>query len=211
MLLVRVFILVVALLQLLDQMRALSTSVRLVQRQQKLVVLQSRFFATTKKQSPSKLQQSTTEDEEISEVGTAMPTKFGSDFMQTMLDRGFIHQCTDFKGLDDSFANETVSAYLGFDATAKSLHVGSLLQIMILRNLQRAGHKPIILVGGGTTKVGDPSGKDESRKLLTEDTINENIDSLTKVFEKFITFGDGPTDAVLVNNAGTANLLLYLS
>eukprot|EP01033_Poteriospumella_lacustris_P000420 gene420-275_t len=106
---------------------------------------------------------------------------------------------------------EPIVAYLGFDATAKSLHVGSLLQIMILRHLQKAGHKPVVLVGGGTTKVGDPTGKDESRKLLTDETINDNIASLTRVFEKFLVFGNGPTDAILVNNADWLDGLNYLS
>jgi len=140
-----------------------------------------------------------------------MPVEFKSGFLTTMRDRGFIHQCTDFKTLDHKFSNGIVTAYLGFDATAKSLHVGSLLQIMILRMLQKQGHKPIILIGGGTTKVGDPTGKDESRQLLTEETINSNIDSLTQVFSKFITFGDGPTDALMVNNAEWLDSINYLA
>ena len=96
--------------------------------------------------------------------------------------------------------SEVVTGYIGFDATAPSLHVGSLVQIMMLRRLQQAGHKPIVLMGGGTTKVGDPSGKDESRKLLTDDEIDANIASIRRVFERFLTFGDGPTDAVMVDN-----------
>eukprot|EP01039_Chlorochromonas_danica_P001524 gene1524-1662_t len=127
-----------------------------------------------------------------------------------MLERGFIHQCTDFKALDEKLTSGVVAAYLGFDATAKSLHVGSLLQIMILRKLQQCGHKPIVLIGGGTTKVGDPTGKDESRKLLSESVIQENMDSLSKVFAKFLVFGDGPTDAVMVNNADWLDSLRYL-
>eukprot|EP00600_Ochromonadales_sp_CCMP1393_P015579 CAMPEP_0175035112 /NCGR_PEP_ID=MMETSP0005-20121125/23035_1 /TAXON_ID=420556 /ORGANISM="Ochromonas sp., Strain CCMP1393" /LENGTH=415 /DNA_ID=CAMNT_0016296127 /DNA_START=198 /DNA_END=1446 /DNA_ORIENTATION=+ len=127
-----------------------------------------------------------------------------------MKERGFIHQCTDFKSLDEKFMEGPIKAYLGFDATAKSLHVGSLLQIMILRTLQKCGHKPIILVGGGTTKVGDPSGKDESRQLLTTEVINDNLNSLSQVFEKFIIFGDGPTDAVMVNNADWLDEVKYL-
>ena len=95
---------------------------------------------------------------------------------------------------------EVVPAYIGFDATAPSLHVGSLVQIMMLRRLQQAGHKPIVLMGGGTTKVGDPSGKDESRKLLSHEDIQANIASIRKVFERFLTFGDGPTDAIMVDN-----------
>jgi tyrosyl-tRNA synthetase len=103
-----------------------------------------------------------------------------------------------------------VAAYLGFDATAKSLHVGSLVQIMLLRHLQKCGHKPIILVGGGTTKIGDPSGKDESRGILSEEAIQENITHITRIFEKYITIGDGPTDAVIVNNAEWLDSLNYL-
>lgn len=142
----------------------------------------------------------------------AIPSSFQSSFLQVMLERGFIFQCTDFHGLDKKM-NEGVPipAYLGFDATAKSLHVGSLLQIMILRHLQKNGHKPIVLVGGGTTKVGDPTGKDESRKLLSQEAIDENIKSLSKVFSKFITFGGGPTDAILVNNGDWLDNLNYLN
>jgi tyrosyl-tRNA synthetase len=139
-----------------------------------------------------------------------MPDSFQAPFLQTLSDRGFIHQCTDFKSLDEKFSNSTVSAYLGFDATASSLHVGSLLQIMILRTLQKNGHKPIILIGGGTTKVGDPSGKDESRQLMTSEKIQENADSIAQVFKKFITFGDGPTDAIMVNNADWLDNINYL-
>ena len=147
---------------------------------------------------------------EVDTAPDAIPTSFKAPFLQTMLERGYIHQCTDFKGLEDKFESGTVSAYLGFDATASSLHVGSLLQIMILRNLQKAGHKPIILLGGGTTKVGDPSGKDESRQLLTEDVIRSNAASIGKIFEKFITFGDGPSDAIMVNNADWLDKINYL-
>ena len=146
----------------------------------------------------------------IGAEGATMPEKFKSDFMQTLRDRGFIHQCTDFQALDQKFMDGRVSAYLGFDATASSLHVGSLLQIMILRILQKSGHKPIILIGGGTTKVGDPSGKDESRKLLTEEIINSNANSIAQVFQKFIKLGDGPTDATMVNNADWLDKINYL-
>lgn len=138
-------------------------------------------------------------------------TSFGASFLQLMFERGFLFQCTDFMGLDEKMKAGVVPAYLGFDATAKSLHVGSLLQIMVLRNLQKTGHKPIVLVGGGTTKVGDPTGKDESRKLLSQEDIDRNIDSLSKVFAKFIKFGDGPTDAILVNNAEWLDQLNYLA
>ena len=144
------------------------------------------------------------------ETPDVIPKSFQSSFLQTMLERGFIHQCTDFKSLDEKLCKETVVAYLGFDATARSLHVGSLLQIMILRNLQKAGHKPIILIGGGTTKVGDPTGKDESRQLLTEEVIQSNADSIAKVFSKFIVFGEGPSDAIMVNNADWLDEIKYL-
>jgi len=147
----------------------------------------------------------------ILDIPDKIPDNFKSSFLQTLLERGFLHQCTDFKGLDDKFSNGSVSkAYLGFDATAKSLHVGSLLQIMILRTLQKSGHKPIILIGGGTTKVGDPTGKDESRQLLSQEIIQANADSLASVFSKFITFGDGSTDAIMVNNADWLDKLNYL-
>jgi len=151
-----------------------------------------------------------TDSNELDTPVDAMPDKFKSNFLTTMKERGFIHQCTDFKSLDEKFMEGPIKAYLGFDATAKSLHVGSLLQIMILRTLQKCGHKPIILVGGGTTKVGDPSGKDESRQLLTTEVINDNLNSLSQVFEKFIIFGDGPTDAVMVNNADWLDEVKYL-
>lgn len=146
----------------------------------------------------------------LTESSNVLPEKFNSMFLQTMSERGFINQCTDYRGLDEKFVNGTVSAYLGFDATASSLHVGSLLQIMILRHLQRSGHKPVILIGGGTTKVGDPTGKDESRQLLTKDTIDSNAASLSKVFSKFINFGDGTSDAIMVNNADWLDNLNYL-
>lgn len=139
-----------------------------------------------------------------------MPEQFQSNFLRTMKERGFIHQCTNFRLLDDKARSGTIAAYLGFDATAPSLHVGSLLQIMILRNLQQCGHKPIVLIGGGTTKVGDPSGKDESRQLLTETQIQDNAKGLSRVFEKYIKFGDGPTDAIMVNNADWLDNIKYL-
>ncbi|WP_453978032.1 tyrosine--tRNA ligase [Brevundimonas sp. Marseille-Q4549] len=125
---------------------------------------------------------------------------FKSDFLRTLQARGYIHQITHPVELDEAAAAGVVSAYIGFDATAPSLHVGSLIQIMMLRRLQQAGGKPIVLMGGGTTKVGDPTGKDASRPQLTQDTIQANIDSIQTVFAKFLTFGDGPTDAVMVNN-----------
>ena len=125
---------------------------------------------------------------------------FKSDFLRTLQARGYIHQITHPVELDEAAATGVVPGYIGFDATAPSLHVGSLIQIMMLRRLQQAGGKPIVLMGGGTTKVGDPTGKDTSRPQLTEETIQSNIDSIQTVFAKFLTFGDGPTDAVIVNN-----------
>ncbi len=128
------------------------------------------------------------------------PASFKSEFLQTLQARGYIHQITHPDELDAAAAGGIVTAYIGFDATAPSLHVGSLIQIMMLRRLQQAGHKPIVLMGGGTTKVGDPTGKDESRKLLSDADIAANIASIKSVFTKFLTFGDGPTDAIMVDN-----------
>ncbi len=125
---------------------------------------------------------------------------FNSDFLRTLQARGYIHQITHPAELDAAAAAGVVTGYIGFDATAPSLHVGSLIQIMMLRRLQQAGGKPIVLMGGGTTKVGDPTGKDTSRPQLTDETIQSNIASIRTVFEKFLTFGDGPTDAVMVDN-----------
>lgn len=132
------------------------------------------------------------------------------DFIQLCRERGFFNQCTDEEGLRTLMNTQCVPAYIGFDCTAKSLHVGSLMQIMILRWLQKCGHKPIVLMGGGTTKVGDPSGKDESRKMLTEDDITANLNSIKRVFEKFLTFGNGPSDAIMVNNAEWLDKLNYI-
>ncbi|WP_394763348.1 tyrosine--tRNA ligase [Phenylobacterium sp.] len=125
---------------------------------------------------------------------------FKSEFLQTMQARGFIHQITHPAELDAACVAGPIAAYIGFDATAPSLHVGSLIQIMMLRRFQQSGQKPIVLMGGGTTKVGDPTDKDESRPLLTETQIQGNIASIKTVFAKFLTFGDGPTDAVMVDN-----------
>lgn len=125
---------------------------------------------------------------------------FKSDFLKTLQSRGYIHQVTHPVELDEAASTGIVTAYIGFDATAPSLHVGSLIQIMMLRRLQQAGHKPVVLMGGGTTKVGDPTGKDASRPQLTDETIQANIASIKTVFEKFLTFGDGPSDAVMVDN-----------
>ena len=125
---------------------------------------------------------------------------FKSDFLKTLQARGYIHQITHPAELDEAAASGVIAAYIGFDATAPSLHVGSLIQIMMLRRLQQAGHKPVVLMGGGTTKVGDPTGKDASRPQLTDETIQSNIASIRTVFERFLTFGDGPTDAVMLDN-----------
>jgi tyrosyl-tRNA synthetase len=123
-----------------------------------------------------------------------------SDFLNTLFARGFVHQCSDVEGLDRKALAGDLIAYIGFDCTAASLHVGSLLPIMMLHWLQRSGGKPITLMGGGTTRVGDPSGKDESRKMLTVEQIEANKDSIKKVFEKFLAFGPGKTDALLTDN-----------
>jgi tyrosyl-tRNA synthetase len=137
-------------------------------------------------------------------------TEYHSSLLKLLDERGYIHQLTDAAALDALAAKQVVPGYIGFDATAPSLHVGSLLQIMLLRRMQQTGHKPIVLMGGGTTKVGDPSGKDESRKLLTHEEIDANIAGIRRVFERFLTFGDGPTDAILVNNADWLDTLEYI-
>jgi len=137
-------------------------------------------------------------------------THYKSDLLRTLSERGYIHQITDPSGLDDLAVNRIVPGYIGFDATAPSLHVGSLVQIMMLRRLQQTGHKPIVVMGGGTTKVGDPSGKDESRKLLDNAGIAANIASIRRIFDRFLTFGDGPTDAVMVDNADWLDTLEYI-
>ncbi len=133
-----------------------------------------------------------------------------SDFIATLMARGFVADCTDYQGLDEALAKGTVPAYIGFDATASSLHVGSLIQIMMLRWLQKTGHKPITLMGGGTTKVGDPSGRDTERSLMTPAKIEENIAGIRKVFATYLTYGDGPTDALMINNAEWLDDLNYL-
>src|SRR5690349_6590181 len=134
------------------------------------------------------------------EIPVMSEPAFKSDFLKVLQERGYIHQVTHPAELDEAAANGVVTAYIGFDATAPSLHVGSLIQIMMLRRLQQTGHKPIVLMGGGTTKIGDPTDKDQSRPLLTEEQIQGNIASIKTVFAKFLTFGDGPTDAVMVDN-----------
>jgi tyrosyl-tRNA synthetase len=135
---------------------------------------------------------------------------YASTLLRLLDERGYIHQVTDAAALDALAAKQVVPGYIGFDATAPSLHAGSLVQIMLLRRLQQAGHKPIVLMGGGTTKIGDPSGKDESRKLLTSDAISANIGTIRTVFERMLTFGDGPTDAVMVDNAEWLDQLGYV-
>ena len=137
-------------------------------------------------------------------------TQYSSTLLRTLHERGYIHQMTDAAGLDALAGKQIVPGYIGFDATAPSLHVGSLVQIMMLRRLQQAGHKPIVLMGGGTTKVGDPSGKDESRKMLSGEDINANIASIRTIFEKLLTFGDGPTDAIMVDNDEWLSALGYV-
>ncbi|MCH7693407.1 MAG: tyrosine--tRNA ligase [Proteobacteria bacterium] len=137
-------------------------------------------------------------------------TTHRSDFIRTVVERGYLHQCTDLDGLDLLASGKAVTAYIGFDCTAPSLHAGSLVSIMLLRILQRTGHKPIVLMGGGTTKVGDPSGKDESRKLLSDDEIAANMAGIGEVFSRFLSFGEGPSDAVMVNNADWLDGLEYI-
>jgi len=133
-----------------------------------------------------------------------------SEFLQEMITRGFLQDCTDLQGLDEKLLEGCMPAYIGFDATADSLHIGSLIQIMMLRWLQRTGHKPLPLMGGGTTKIGDPSGKDESRQLITTEIINENINGIQKVFEKYLSFGESSTDAKIINNAEWLDKLNYI-
>ena len=136
--------------------------------------------------------------------------KYESQFMQLMHDRNFIHQVTDETELDAMMDRGRVTAYIGFDCTADSLHVGSLVQIMMLRHLQKCGHRPIVLMGGGTTKVGDPSGKDDARQLLSDENIKHNKEGIRKIFEKYLVFGDGPTDALMVDNDEWLSNLDYI-
>ncbi|MHA6261670.1 tyrosine--tRNA ligase [Arenibacterium sp. CAU 1754] len=133
-----------------------------------------------------------------------------SDFIAVMMERGFLADCTDYQGLDDALMSGVVPGYIGFDATAKSLHVGSLIQIMTLRWLQKTGHKPITLMGGGTTKVGDPSFRADERPLLTPEQIDDNIAGIKQVFSKYLSYGDAPSDAIMVNNAEWLDDLNYL-
>ena len=135
---------------------------------------------------------------------------YKSQFMQLMHGRNFIHQVTDETELDAMMDRGRVTAYIGFDCTADSLHVGSLVQIMMLRHLQKCGHRPIVLMGGGTTKVGDPSGKDDARQLLSDENIKHNKEGIRKIFEKYLVFGDGPTDALMVDNDEWLSNLEYI-
>ena len=135
---------------------------------------------------------------------------YTSSLLRLLDERGYLHQLTDAEGLDTLAAKQVVPGYIGFDATAPSLHVGSLVQIMLLRRLQQTGHKPVVVMGGGTTRIGDPTGRDESRKMLSDEAIEANIASIRTIFERFLTFGDGPTDAVMVNNHDWLGKLGYI-
>jgi tyrosyl-tRNA synthetase len=137
-------------------------------------------------------------------------SQFRSAFLETARDRGFIHQCTDPEALDARFGAGIVTAYVGYDCTADSLHVGSLVSIMLLRLLQRCGHRPVVLMGGGTTRIGDPSGKDAARPLLDDAEIARNMAGIRRIFAKFVTFGDGPSDALMVDNADWLDTLRHI-
>jgi tyrosyl-tRNA synthetase len=137
-------------------------------------------------------------------------SEYKSELLRVLETRGYVHQMTDAAGLDALAARQVVPGYIGFDATAPSLHVGSLVQIMMLRRLQQAGHKPIVVMGGGTTRIGDPTGRDESRKMLTDQAIEDNIAGIRTAFENLLVFGDGPTDAVMVNNHDWLGQLGYI-
>ena len=137
--------------------------------------------------------------------------RYTSDFISIITERGYMHQATNIDELDQLAAKRCIPAYIGFDCTADSLHVGSLIQIMMLRILQKTGHKPIVLMGGGTTKIGDPSGKDSQRPLLSDQDIENNKQGIKRVFENYLSFGDGATDAVMVDNAEWLDELGYIS
>lgn len=138
-------------------------------------------------------------------------TKLKSEFLQILSERDYIHQATDLEALDEKMSKGPISAYIGFDCTARSLHVGSLVQIMMLRWLQKTGHRPIVLMGGGTSKIGDPSGRDESRQLMTNEIIADNMAGIRTIFDQLLTFGDGTSDAVMVNNADWLDGLGYIN
>jgi tyrosyl-tRNA synthetase len=137
-------------------------------------------------------------------------TEYKSEFLSSLAARGFIAQCTDETGLDAAANEGMITGYIGYDCTAPSLHVGNLISILMLRRLQLAGHRPIVVIGGGTTKVGDPSGKDDSRQLLSQDQINANKQTIRATFERFLSFGDGPNDAILVDNDDWLSGLNYI-
>lgn len=145
-------------------------------------------------------------------IWTMMTTDitFRSEFLRTIVERGFLHQCTDLEALDETLSKGPGTAYIGFDCTADSLHVGSMVPIMLLRWLQKTGNRPLVMMGGGTSRIGDPSGRDEARRLLTEEDIQRNMAGIRKVFDKFLTFGDGPTDAMMINNGDWLNKLAYI-
>ncbi len=136
--------------------------------------------------------------------------QFNSEFLRSLQERGYVHQITDAAALDAAAGSGVISAYIGFDATADSLHIGNLVQIMLLRRLQKAGHKPIVLMGGGTTRVGDPSGKDETRQLLTAEKIDANITSIRAAFARFLSFDAGPSGAIMANNDDWLGKLQYI-
>src|SRR6202521_1008989 len=133
-----------------------------------------------------------------------------SEFLRNFIARGYFHQCTDLEGLDALALAGGLTGYIGFDATAESLHVGNLVQIMLLRRLQQAGHRPIVLMGGGTTKIGDPSGRDDTRKLLGPDDIARNIAGIQQTFARFLKFGTGASDGIMTNNADWLDELAYI-
>src|SRR5690349_18566035 len=137
-------------------------------------------------------------------------TSYHSSLLKLLDERGYIHQVTDAAALDALAGKQVVPGYIGFDATAPSLHVGNLVSIMLLRRLQQAGHKPVVVMGGGTTRIGDPTGRDEARKMLTDATIEANIASIRTAFENLLDFGDGPTGAVMVNNHDWLGRLGYI-
>ena len=139
-----------------------------------------------------------------------MTNKIKSDFIKIMIERGFIHQTTDQDELDKQCHNQSIIGYIGFDCTAPSLHVGSLIQIMMLRWFQKTGHKPIVLMGGGTTKIGDPSGKDSARPVLTNQIIHDNKNSIKTIFEKFLCFGKNKNDASIVDNSAWLENINYI-
>jgi len=174
------------------------------------------FSSTTTKEESATSNEAPVDASSNGDTDDEALTNLKTPFLKTMRDRGFLFQCTGLADLDKLMMEESISAYLGFDATADSLHVGSLLQIMILRHLQKSGHRPIVLIGGGTSKVGDPTGKDESRKLLTDEIIQQNTEGISKVFSKFLVFeGDEEGDdvkqkAIMVNNDDWLSSLKYL-